>query len=842
MSGRTVIFILIFCTVSRCAGSSSSSSRDNASTTAEYDAYSPTKSLKELIPRIGPPVVPKPEDVDNATVHPLQQQQQQQQQEQQEQPACRMGYGIMDYYPTQDRYYQHQTCYWCYHFVPAHRRKHHLSVVRDRIILHDGKQRLDFKFAVENATYYWDPEDQEAWAVVTDSLVDGLEAAKLRDCCTAALSCCLHALTLPRSAAGSRCPGTWDGWSCFPPTPASTTVSVTCPPYAYKGKPECALEARKECLGDGTWARNSRDIEETNYASCSQRHYHLFIYYWEAAMHTFSLLALCPAIFIIIYYRQLRVQRFYLHLNFFCALLGKAFFNLLDVLVLRVPEYTGTNTLLDDNTAGCRLLVFLTKMCSLAVWTWMLAESVYLHRLIVAAFRGGGKTYVYVLIGWVPAVVLGISWAVSRAIVEDYQCWLGDDHSHGADLYLITELPKMIILIVDATLLANMLRVLLTKLRNVNNDTSTATRRAVKATSFLLPMFGLQFFSTIAIPPDTVSCSAMQMYSLVASSLDGLQGLYVALVYCFLNKEVKLQVRRSVYRLRGHIAPDRSYGTSYDPRTDVSLLNSVTERSYDPRTDVSLLNSVTERSYNPRTDVSLLNSVTERSYVASYDPRKEDSLNHSSAAATTTIINLSTPAVATSVHEILTSVDETPTSVDETPTSVDETPTSVDETPTSVDETPTSVDETPTSVDETPTYVDETPTSVDETPTSVDETPTSVDETPTSVDETLTYVDETPTSVDETPTSVDETPTSVDETLTYVDETPTSVDETPTSVDETPSSVDETPSSVDETPSSVDETPSSVDETPTSVDETPSSVDETLTCVFRTNANSTNNN
>lgn len=59
-----------------------------------------------------------------------------------------------------------------------------------------------------------------------------------------------------------------------------------------------------------------------------------------------------------------------------------------------------SNSLVDENTTGCRLLVFFMKFFSVAVWSWMLGESVYLHRLIVAAFRGGGKTYVYVIIGW----------------------------------------------------------------------------------------------------------------------------------------------------------------------------------------------------------------------------------------------------------------------------------------------------------------------------------------------------------------------------------------------------------------------------------------------------------
>ncbi|KAK8725731.1 hypothetical protein OTU49_010441, partial [Cherax quadricarinatus] len=428
-------------------------------------------------------------------------------------------------------------------------------------------------------TYYLDPDDEEAWSHVEASLLDGLEATKLEDCCREALQCCQTTLEQPPGGVET-CPGTWDGWRCFSNTPPDTTVTFTCPTYAYKSLPECTLSGSKECLGNGTWARNVRNLEVTNYSSCSLRNYHISTYCWEAVMHSLSLLALFPAIFVILYYRQLRVQRFYLHVNFFSALFGKALFNLVEILALRIPEYTGSNNTLDNNTVGCRLLVFVTKVTSLAVWTWMLAESFYLHRLIVAAFRGGGKTYIYVIIGWVPACVLSVCWAGGRALLEDTQCWLGDDYSHSVDLYLITELPKIIILIANTLMLLNMARVLHTKLQGVNTTTAAATKRAVKATTFLLPMFGFQFFSTLVIPPASCSCHIMQAYVFVATAVDGLQGLYVALVYCFLNKEVRLQVRRTVYQVRGRYGTDRSYSVTYDPRTDVSLLSGSVANEY----------------------------------------------------------------------------------------------------------------------------------------------------------------------------------------------------------------------------------------------------------------------
>ncbi|XP_068214714.1 corticotropin-releasing factor receptor 1-like [Palaemon carinicauda] len=496
---------------------------------------------------------------------------------------CRMGYGVMDYYPIEDNYYHHQTCFWCYFFTPTHRRKYDLKIVTNKIELSDGKPRLDVMFSDGNDTYYFDPDDDEGWMAVTSSLSDVLEAAKLEGCCREAVSCCernLHAFYMQEGEA--MCPATWDGWSCFSDTPKGEVVSFVCPPHAYKGQPECALEGTKTCWPNGTWARDSSGREQTEYATCSHRQYHLINYYWEMAMHAASMVALIPALIIIPYYRPLRAQRFLLHLNLFWALFFKAFFSLLDVAVLRIPEYTETNTLMDNNTAGCKLLVYLTKVFSVAVWSWMLSESLYLHRLIVAAFSGRGKTYVYVLVGWVPPVVLCSSWAISRALLEDYQCWLGDQHGDDRHLYLITELPKLVILVINTILLANMTRVLLTQMKSVTDDGAVANKRAVKATMFLLPMFGLQFFITFVVPPYTTPCIGMHVYSFVATAVDGLQGLYVAIVYCYLNQEVKNQVGRTLHHVRGTIYKplSTSYAT-YDPKTEVSQIHSSVNQSVD---------------------------------------------------------------------------------------------------------------------------------------------------------------------------------------------------------------------------------------------------------------------
>ncbi|KAK7066736.1 hypothetical protein SK128_017062, partial [Halocaridina rubra] len=61
----------------------------------------------------------------------------------------------------------------------------------------------------------------------------------------------------------------------------------------------------------------------------------------------------------------------------------------------------------------------------------------------------------------------------------------------------------------NTLLLANMTRVLLTTLRHKDDGDTIINRRAAKATLFLLPMFGLQFFVTFVVPPYTTPCIGM---------------------------------------------------------------------------------------------------------------------------------------------------------------------------------------------------------------------------------------------------------------------------------------------------------------------------------------------
>ena len=61
-----------------------------------------------------------------------------------------------------------------------------------------------------------------------------------------------------------------------------------------------------------------------------------------------------------------------------------------------------------------------------------------------------------------------------------------------------------------------------------------------RATILLIPLFGIQFLVTL-VRPQTDDCDLEQVYYYIFYTMDGLQGTLVALLYCYLNKEVRIQ-------------------------------------------------------------------------------------------------------------------------------------------------------------------------------------------------------------------------------------------------------------------------------------------------------------
>ena len=70
--------------------------------------------------------------------------------------------------------------------------------------------------------------------------------------------------------------------------------------------------------------------------------------------------------------------------------------------------------------------------------------------------------------------------------------------------------------------------------------TPISFRKAVKATVVLLPLFGLHWLLTL-YRPQNGHCIWLTCYKYLNVALDGLQGLMVAIAFCYRNGEVSLK-------------------------------------------------------------------------------------------------------------------------------------------------------------------------------------------------------------------------------------------------------------------------------------------------------------
>lgn len=106
-----------------------------------------------------------------------------------------------------------------------------------------------------------------------------------RECCKKAAECCIKNsiyLTYKQDSEGKLiddpekrdrfCPATWDGYSCWPDSPAGSLIEADCPDHIFylEKKPDCTAKSSKQCFPNGSWFTRD-DHEWTDYGNCHGR-------------------------------------------------------------------------------------------------------------------------------------------------------------------------------------------------------------------------------------------------------------------------------------------------------------------------------------------------------------------------------------------------------------------------------------------------------------------------------------------------------------------------------------------------------------------------------------------
>lgn len=235
-------------------------------------------------------------------------------------------------------------------------------------------------------------------------------------------------------------------------------------------------------------------------------------------------------------------------------------------LVMKDPYTMGTSP------AWCLALNVLLQYVLVTNYMWMLCEGIYLHTVLVHAFVSERKLLRALLVlGWLSPVVPVVVYVALRLTGEIKLCWMDFDDDKPR--------PELAVMVLSAVLLnlvflMNIVRVLCTKLRaggalGAARPSATALH-ALRATCLLAPLLGLQYLLLAFRPNDTGPWWRAYEY---ASGLSiSLQGLCVAVLYCFCNGEVLAQLRRRwrvlTFRPRANSATATtvSVGTRRAPR------------------------------------------------------------------------------------------------------------------------------------------------------------------------------------------------------------------------------------------------------------------------------------
>ncbi|XP_064555079.1 PDF receptor isoform X2 [Drosophila montana] len=445
------------------------------------------------------------------------------------------------------------------------------------------------------------------------------------------------------------CNWTWDSLLCWPPTPAGATTHMHCP-AGYHGV-DTRKFANRKCELDGHWAgRPNSTVQKpsgwTDYGPCYKPEVIRLMQeikdvnlYMDIAQRTRTLeiIGLCLSLFALIIslmifcaFRSLRNNRTKIHKNLFVAMVLQVIVRLTLYLdqFRRGKSDSANNTSLSviENTPYlCEASYVLLEYARTAMFMWMFIEGLYLHNMItVAVFQGNFPLVFFSLLGWGMPVLMTFVWVQCTAIFMDTS--LGDClwNYNLTPYYWILEGPRLTVIMLNFFFLVNIIRVLVVKLRQSQASEIEQTRKAVRAAIVLLPLLGIT--NLLHLVPALKTAWKFAIWSYVTHFLTSFQGFFIALIYCFLNGEVRAVMLKSIavwLSVRGHPewAPKRPsmYSGAYNtaPDTDPQL------KPGDPQRTGKRLSQSTKR-LNSRKASSVTIVINTEPQIHRYIPRRSN--------------------------------------------------------------------------------------------------------------------------------------------------------------------------------------------------------------------------
>ncbi|XP_071839225.1 uncharacterized protein [Apostichopus japonicus] len=191
----------------------------------------------------------------------------------------------------------------------------------------------------------------------------------------------------------------------------------------------------------------------------------------------------------------------------------------------------------------CKVIGMSLHFCFLGSFFWMLNEGMYLVSKTRSQNSKFLKMPTFLFVGWIcPLIVVGITAGVSfESYGTEKQCWLRVDN--GGIWAFVG--PAIVIVIVNMIMLSNVIRVFLSLRANMKKKQVERTWLAIRAMLLTLPLLGLTWLFGLLTAID----STVVVFEYLFVIFNSLQGVFIFVLYCVLNDEVRKSLQKKVYKL-----------------------------------------------------------------------------------------------------------------------------------------------------------------------------------------------------------------------------------------------------------------------------------------------------
>ncbi|XP_066472298.1 glucagon receptor [Tiliqua scincoides] len=370
---------------------------------------------------------------------------------------------------------------------------------------------------------------------------------------------CFHNMSLMPPPTELVCNRTFDNYSCWPDAQPNTTAKVFCPWYLPWYDQVKHGYVFQKCGPDGQWVTdpNRKSLRDAHQCVNNQTHLEQVsmnesIYSSFKVMYTVgysvSLCALILALAVLLGFSKLHCVRNYIHMNLFASFILKG----ISVLVVdallktrfseKIDNYSMDLWLTDEAAAGCRAATVFMQYSIVANYCWLLVEGIYLHNLLALAFFSEHSYFThYLFIGWGAPVFFVVPWVVVKFLYENIQCW---STNNNMGFWWILRLPVFLAILINFFIFIRIIKILVSKLCAHQMRSTDYKFRLAKSTLTLIPLLGIHEVVFAFVTDEHAQGTLRYVKLFFDLFLGSFQGMLVAILYCFVNKEVQSELMK----------------------------------------------------------------------------------------------------------------------------------------------------------------------------------------------------------------------------------------------------------------------------------------------------------